>query len=260
MILNGIDKAESLVAEGEVSTILANFNSSYIYDVVSDLMDDRYNSFSIIPKSNFIDELELSFKQLYEQFPSDKDNIYYVRFTIYNEVVNIISNKSGVKFVIEDPESVDIYYFASCVFDLFISRYNDYVFNFLYNFIVTQKDFIYNQLNLSTVKKSKDISTLYNKEYYSNDVLAVISARLYTSIDFITGLDFDAQTTLGYMYSSTGDKSKIEYLSQFIDSSADLFKIMILPILKNDSVCPSIVSAIKMELQKNFKLTKETIF
>ena len=64
MEVNGVDKAYSLAAEGELSTILSNFNSSYTYDVVDDLMRERYNSFSVIPKPNFIDELEYSFKQL----------------------------------------------------------------------------------------------------------------------------------------------------------------------------------------------------
>ena len=36
MEVNGVDKAYSLVAEGELSTILSNFNSSYTYDVVDD--------------------------------------------------------------------------------------------------------------------------------------------------------------------------------------------------------------------------------
>ena len=157
MEVNGVDKAYSLVAEGELSTILSNFNSSYTYDVVDDLMRERYNSFSLISKPNFIDELEYSFKQLLDQFPSDKDNIIYTRNKTYLEIISRISNNSGVQFTIEDTDSVDIRYLASIIFDLFISNYNEYVFKFLYNFIVNQKDFIYNQLDLIKNKKSKKL-------------------------------------------------------------------------------------------------------
>ena len=126
MEVNGVDKAYSLVAEGELSTILSNFNSSYTYDVVDDLMRERYNSFSLISKPNFIDELEYSFKQLLDQFPSDKDNIIYTRNKTYLEIISRISNNSGVQFTIEDTDSVDIRYLASIIFDLFISNYNEY--------------------------------------------------------------------------------------------------------------------------------------
>ena len=67
MEVNGVDKAYSLVAEGELSTILSNFNSCYTYDVVHHLMRERYNSFSLISKRGFIDELEYSFKRLLDQ-------------------------------------------------------------------------------------------------------------------------------------------------------------------------------------------------
>ena len=260
MEVNGVDKAYSLVAEGELSTILSNFNSSYTYDVVDDLMRERYNSFSLISKPNFIDELEYSFKQLLDQFPSDKDNIIYTRNKTYLEIISRISNNSGVQFTIEDTDSVDIRYLASIIFDLFISNYNEYVFKFLYNFIVNQKDFIYNQLDLIKSKKSKDISTMYNRQYYSNDTLAIISAKLYSCIDFITALDFDSRTTLSYIYTSADEIVRMNYLLQYIDSSADLFRILILPILTNDLISPSLVNSVKMELQKNFTINKANIF
>lgn len=260
MEVNGVDKAYSLVAEGELSTILSNFNSSYTYDVVDDLMKERYNSFSVIPKPNFVDELEYSFKQLLDQFPSDKDNIMYTRNNTYLEIIRRISTNSGVQFNLEDIDSIDIRYLASIIFDLFISNYDNYVFKFLYNFIVNQKDFIYNQLDLVKNKKSKDISTMYNRQYYSNDVLAIISARLYSCIDFITALDFDPRITLSYIYTSADEIVRMNYLLQYIDSSADLFSILIKPILTNDLISPSLVNSVKMELQKNFTINKGNTF
>lgn len=260
MEVNGVDKAYSLVAEGELSTILSNFNSSYTFDVVDDLMRERYNSFSLISKPNFVDELEFSFKQLLDQFPSDKNNIVYTRNNTYKEIINRISNNSGVMFNVEDPDSVDMRYLASIIFDLFISNYDNYVFKFLYNFIVNQKDFIYNQLDLIKTKKSKDISTIYSKQCFSNDVLAIISARLYSCIDFITTLDFDSKITLGYIYTSADELIRMNYLLQYIDSSVDLFSILIRPILTNDLVNSSLVSAVKMELQKNFIINKGNAF
>lgn len=260
MEVNGVDKAYSLVAEGELSTILSNFNSSYTYDVVDDLMKERYNSFSVISKPNFVDELEYSFKQLLDQFPSDKDNIMYTRNNTYLEIIRRISTNSGVQFNLEDIGSIDIRYLASIIFDLFISNYDNYVFKFLYNFIVNQKDFIYNQLDLVKNKKSKDISTMYNRQYYSNDVLAIISARLYSCIDFITALDFDPRITLSYIYTSADEIVRMNYLLQYIDSSADLFSILIKPILTNDLISPSLVNSVKMELQKNFTINKGNTF
>ena len=92
------------------------------------------------------------------------------------------------------------------------------------------------------------------------DTLAIISAKLYSCIDFITALDFDSRTTLSYIYTSADEIVRMNYLLQYIDSSADLFRILILPILTNDLISPSLVNSVKMELQKNFTINKANIF
>ena len=249
MQTSGIDKAYYLEAGGEITTILSNFNTDFVFDVTDDLMRQRFDSFSTIPKHNFVTELEIGFRDLLNRYPGDVENIKLCRLNTYKEILSRISRNSGVKFFYE--ADTDIFYLATVVFDLFITNYNNYVFRFLYNFIISQKEYVYNALNLSKLKKSKDISTVYNKEHYEDQQLAIINANLDQCIKFISALDFNTATTLSYIYTSTQEIMEMNYLMQHIEPDINLFEVLIQPLLKNDLIYPSLSTAIKLEIQKN---------
>jgi len=249
MQTNGIDKAYYVEAEGEITTILSNFNTSFIYNVVEDLMKDRYTTFNLIPKPNFVDSLEISFKDLISSYPGDAENAKLRRTAVYKEIIERISNNTGVTIYYD--EYTDLYSLARNVFDLFVSNYDGFVFKFLYNFIYSQREFIYNSLDFEKIKKSKDISTSYNKMTYSDQTMAIINANLDLCLGFITALDFNAPTTLSYMYTSGTEIHTMNFLLNHIDQEADLFDILIKPIITNETLYPLVSTALKLEIQKN---------
>lgn len=246
--MNELEKAYSVEAGGEISVILSNFSTDFIFNVTDDLMQQRFESFSILPKPNFVKELEIGFKDLIDKYPGDIENIKSVRDTTYKEIINRISSHSNI--IIRYDDNIDLFYLAYVLFDLFISNYDKHVFDFFYNYIITQKESIYSSLNLAKLRKSKDISTMYNRQYYKDQQLAIINANLDQCISFISALDFNAASTLSYIYRSYEDINAMNYLLTHIDTESDLFAILIQPILNNDSVYPSISTAIKLEIQK----------
>ncbi len=232
MILQGEDKAQYLQAEGELAALLSNFNTDYIYQAVEDLLVDRNNNFTLQPKVNFVSTLEVSFKSMLVAYPSDKDNIYQVRDTTYMEILDKISEKCniGINYTLEDT---DMYTLANLIYDLFISRYDIHVFTFLKRFIIMQKDFIYTQLQLDQRKRSKDTSTIYNKNVYSDPKLALINANLEMCLQFIDSLDFNAEQTLSYIYYTNEERNTMNYLLNYIDPNTNLYDILIGNVFRN---------------------------
>ena len=245
----GIDKAYHLIAEGESTSILANFSTDFIYNVTQDLLNDRYKDFSLIPKINVVDKLESAFKFLLQQYQYDKENILIRRNEIYMQILTIISNAAGVKIYYD--ENTDIYNLARSIFDFFISSYDSCVFNFLLNFIYEQKTAIYNELDLEKSKKSKDITTMYNKQMYTDIEMAIINANLDKVLNYIGGMDVPTYDILRRIYANNTNIHTLNFMASHIDMDAPLFDIFIKPVLNNPVLYPILSTNIKLEIQRN---------
>lgn len=248
-LTSGVNKAYHLVSEGETTTILANFSIDFTYNITTDLLNSRYDDFNLIPKTNVVDNLELAFKDLMNNYPFDVANIKAQRNKVYLDIINIISRHVGVKFYYD--ENTDVYSLARCIFDLFISSYNNAVFTFLYNFIYDQKDILYRSLDLEKSKKSKDISTIYNKQHYEDMTLAIINANLDKVLAYISAMDIPAYEILKRIYGTNNTVHTLNFIVNHIDMQAPLFDIMIRPVLRSPVLFPVLSTNIKLEIQRN---------
>ena len=61
--------------------------------------------------------------------------------------------------------------------------------NFFTSFIINNSDSLYKNLNLESLKKSKDSSTIYGKSIYDTPKYILISANLEKVINYISTLD-----------------------------------------------------------------------
>ena len=57
MILQGENKAEYIAAEGELSALLSNFSTDFIYNSIEDLIEERNTQFTLYPKSFTADSI-----------------------------------------------------------------------------------------------------------------------------------------------------------------------------------------------------------
>ena len=248
-LTTGIDRAYHLIAEGESASILSNFSTDFIYNVTNDLLYDRYKDFSLIPKINIIDKLESSFKFLLSQYSYDRENIIATRQRVYTEILTIISNKIGVKFYYD--EYTDIYNLARSTFDFFISSYDNCIFTFLLNFIYEQKDSIYMVLDLEKSKKSKDITTMYNKQMYNDTKMGIINANLDRVLNYIGGMDIPTYDILRLIYANNTNIHTLNFMASHIDIDAPLFDMYVKPVLNNPVLYSILLTNIKLEIQRN---------
>jgi len=246
---NGIDKAYHLISEGETASILANFSTDFIYNVTQDLLNDRYKDFSLIPKVNIVDKLESAFKFLLNQYNYDRENILITRNEVYTQIITIISNSTGVKIYSDD--NTDIYNLARSIFDFFISSYDNCVFSFLLNFIYEQKDAIYLDLDLEKSKKSKDITTMYNKQMYNDLNMAIINANLDRVLNYIGGMDVPTYDILRRIYANNTNIHTLNFMASHIDIDAPLFDIFVKPVLNSSVLYPILLTSLKLEIQRN---------
>ena len=243
----------------DIDSYIDKLETMYEFFVVRryDNIRDYFKVQLLKNKINFVEALELSFKQTLETYPTYTDEIRRVRVETYIEIINRLSKNFGIR-ILYDSANTDLRYLASNLYDLLVTRYDDYVFAFLYNFIVSQKEVIYSSLGLEKNKKIRDVGTMYNREYFEDQHLAVINANLVKVLNMISGLDIAPNIVLQYMrFNSsdvTTDAETIDMngfnILQYIDPSTDLFRVMILPLLQNQLTFPSIVSYLNLEIQK----------
>lgn len=258
MRTSGGDIAYDLEAAGEVSSILSNFSTDFIFDSIDTIMEKNKEIFDLRHNQNFVDELELSFKEALDTYPSSSEEIKRVRIQSYQEIIKRISQNTGIS-VFYDPASTDIHYLASMIFDMFVSNYHYYVFNFLYNYIIEQKEAIYSNLGLEKIKRVRDVSTIYNKEMFEDQHLAIINANLVKVLGVISGLDLPSNEVIRIMSKGTYQSQRLFDSIRYLDQNINLFGIMVSPILSSPNLFPSLVSLLNVEIQKTNSIQDKSL-
>lgn len=233
-------------SENEAASMMSNFSTEYINGVITDILEDRFNTFSINPKPNFVLSYEANFKEALSMYIADKDNIMKVREDTYKEIINLISKAFNIDVLYD--EDLDSFSLARYMYDFFISKYDIYICLFFSNYIIREKDGLYEALHLDDNKKSKDISTIYNKKMYSDYKIAIINANLDKVISYISTIDFDMQTILEYIYFT--DQYIIKLFTEHLHPQYDLFQSAFIPIINNPSIYPLVSTDIKLNLQR----------
>ena len=84
------DQLYNIVAEGEISGILAHYNSDYIMSIIQDSIKNiNIPGYTPANASNIVESFEMNFKDLKIQYPSDGDNIEQARQETYQEIIEI---------------------------------------------------------------------------------------------------------------------------------------------------------------------------
>jgi hypothetical protein len=171
------DKVYEIQANDQISVILSQFDSGYIMDIVEDTLTQIFNNFDVIPRPNVVQAFETNFKELYNVYPSDIDNINQCRLESYMSIIDIICKKYNLRFI--QPDDLDLYTIAYFLYDFFVSKFNFYLINFYARYIMAEKDNIFTNMNLEAARNNKDMSTTYNRLAFENDeVLSIIAANL----------------------------------------------------------------------------------
>ena len=238
------DSTMQIVSESNLSGLLAHFNTDLIFDIIETSIETKFDSYqSIIP--NIINSYEQQFKDLSVGFPFGVEEINDVREKTYLEIITILCNKHDLTF---NPETqADIYTTAMYLYQFLVSSFKNNIVAFFANFIVKEKNYLFESLQLAQFKKNKDSNSLYNKRIYKNQKVAGIISQIDYVIDSICRFDITFDALLRYM---TPDKNIVDFLSSIVQANGDFFKDQIVSVLRSDSMRSMILMDIRIAVQK----------
>lgn len=236
----------TIVSEGRIATILSQFDKNIVYSIIQDIINTRSSYYNYNMPTNIPASYESNFKQMMIDFPSEKETIDIKRYNIYNDIINILCNSHGLCF--NGQAMQDLYSAAFHLYNLLISNFNNNIISFFINYIIREKNNLYDGLRLNDYKKNKDTSTAYNKKMYKNTKLAIIAANLEYVIDNICVFDISFDVLLNYIYI---DKNISRFILSIVSPMCDFYKTMFTPLIgDNSGIRAILISAIRIELQK----------
>lgn len=243
------DDDYSVVTQNELSTILATFDSAYIFSVIQDNLKLKYdNSFIGILIPNVVGSFEKTFQNLLEVYPMDHDNIYEVRDQTYDRIIEILCNEYKLSLNINQIDNVDKYTLAYWMYDMLVSNFSNYITTFFSRYIIQEKENLYNYFNLDAVKKNKDSSTIYGKKAYNDLKLAIINSHLLNILTAIQAFDITFEQICETVYA---DKNIISLLINTLLPTVDFYKTFYCEALRNADIVPIFITNIRLEIQKN---------
>jgi hypothetical protein len=195
---------------------------------------------------NFVDILNRQFSTILAASPDYKDKVEFTRDETYKEIINTICNYYNLSFTEDfaNISSTELYGIAHIIYDIFVSRFTDYMINFYISFIINNIDNIYaNLINDDTVKKIRD-KDLPVKSYI-NPKLHLIHANLNKVILDMETLDIPLELLLQLFT----DNSTASRLSQLLEDRGDIYKNYYTIYLKDQRYMAEMLTCIKLRLQ-----------
>lgn len=190
----------SMVAEGEVANILSHFDSDYVMSVVRDHLVNRFTySSAVMTKPNIVVSYNMTFRNLEATYPLDVQNIREVEQASYREIIDTICNFYGLRFI-EPVDNTNLFTLALYIYEFLVSKFDAFVSQFYANFIIQNKNAIWEALDLARYKKDKDSTTLYGKKAYDDIKMAIICAKMNEVLYYLRGFDIDLPTFLRSCY------------------------------------------------------------
>lgn len=233
----------NIQSEKEISDALSQFSPEFIMDTIKYRFEDRINTVQL-QNPNIPSAWEQYFKQLLNNYPMDKHEIEVVRDNTYLEIMRIICRETGMQF--NENINSDLYSCAFYLYDFLIANFNNHMISFFANFIIREKNGIYDVLNLAGFKRNKDSTTIYNKRLDKNVKIAIINSNLEYVIDSMFNFDISFHNILETIYGGSSVVQLIESICLPID---DFYRTNYLPLLMSN-MKPIIITNIRMAIQQ----------
>ena len=134
----------SIDTDMAIGSILSNFDTSWVMHSIEDSLNMKFRPFGE-PMPNFVDILNRHFNSVVEAAPDYRDKVEETKNQTYKEIITLICQYYGLSFnePYEDISPVELYGIAHTLYDIFISRFTDYMINFYITYIIQNMDSIY---------------------------------------------------------------------------------------------------------------------
>ena len=140
---------------------------------------------------------------------------------------------------------MEVYGIARTLYDIFVARFTDYMFDFFVSYIVNNADSIYAYLaNDPNAKKPRENSSYPSKNYIDPKFIS-IHANMNQVIYNMASYDIPLQELLSYFC----DPTTANRLGELLEDHNDIFKNHYAFYITNPITTADIVTNIKLKLQ-----------
>jgi hypothetical protein len=236
----------NVISENQLTEVLSHYDTNFVMSVLDNAIASRFNPNAVMRQPNVVAAWEQNFKQYladFDEMADGKTRIYQVREDTYKEIIGRICKEFNLNFTIDD--TVDLYSAAYYLYDFFVANFNANLVSFFCNYIYKERAEIYDSMDLASLRKNKDSSTIYGKKTYKDIRLAVINANIDRVISFICGFDVPMYNIFNIVYPQ---KELVYYLSTIISDNGDFFKNYYCTIL-DTSIRPILLTDIRLSIQ-----------
>ena len=189
-----------------------------------------------------------NFDSVIDAGPDYKEKINETKIDTYKEIITAICDYYGLVFTepFEEINPVELYGIAHTMYDIFISRFTDYMIHFFVTYNTQTIDSIYNYLrNDDTVKKPRDKDIPVKS--YVNPKFHIIHANLNKIVMNMISYDIPLNTLLSYFV----DQNTLYRLSMLLTDTGDIFKNHYAVYLQDQRYMADLLTSIKLKLQSN---------
>lgn len=237
--------AGSIDTDMAIGTILSNFDSAWVMHTIQDSLNMKFRPFND-PMPNFADILNRQFNITVEASPDYAEKVEDVRKETFIEIIQCICSYYGLVFTesFDNISPEELYGIVHNLYDIFISRFTDYMVNFFTNYIIDNMNSIYTYLyNDETVKKPKEKDI--PQGFYLDPKFMLIHANLNKVILNMASYDISFDTLLQYFT----DPNIAQRLSVLLQDTGDIYKYHYAIYLQDERYMASLLTCIKLALQ-----------
>ena len=229
-----------------IGSILSNFETAWVMHTVEDSLNLKFRPFDS-PLPNFVDILNRQFDMLVVAGEDYKEKVETVRIETYKEIIDAICSYYGLVLTapIDNMNIAEVYGITRTIYDVFISRFTEYIIDFYITYIIQNSDAIYNYLiNDPDVKKLKE-KEVVNNNIYLDSKFMLIHANLNKVILNMTTYDIPLNTLLKFFL----DTPIYNTISEYLQDTGDIYRNHYASYLTDNRYMAELLTAIKLKLQ-----------
>lgn len=241
----------TLTNEVELSKLLANFNSDVVFDTIGFKIDTRNTCNFLYTEPNIVKAFRMNFIDLRNRFPGDVNNINEVEDNVYECIIDTIAENS-LLCINKEMLNQNKLFVASTLYDVFVSNYIRSLIQFFGEFIIAEKNALYEACQLDNYKKNKDGTTIYGKKSYKDQKFAIINANIDRVVSFMETIDIPLEKILQVV---VGSKPIVAGLSNIVmEREGGVFKQLYFNTIRDKAVESLILSSIRLYIQNKIEL------
>jgi hypothetical protein len=230
-----------------IGSILSRFDSEYITNVIQTSIENRFRPFSE-PMPNMVSVLARQFKGVLDNAPDYADKVLEVETQTYQEICQMICQYYNLELDINNDQLYGntLRTFAFTLYDIFVSRFTEYIIQFYTSYIMRNLDFIYSYLaNNEDTKKARE-NSMQAQKMYTNPKFALVHSNLNQVIINMAAYDISLQELLSYIT----DPNTAAFLCTFIADKGDIYKYHYATFITDKYTMSGILTSVKLQLQE----------